>query len=285
MRTSRPPIEFVILALALIAAAAGCDDALRAPGRLAEVRHDPAPSEPAPDESFTTAEYVRRGLPEPDRPWSIDDLVQAKEVLESVAREGCQFLPRYQSERSGEVFARLTSPENLKPFLDPDLPLIERSLAAQFLQAHIEIINVYSSTFPSESAAGSEIEELIGFELQTTVVMLEVVDEIAAAINLEDPTYEQAREKLLQMKQSGGGLVTGCLVMLTERQTYPIDARVRLVGHMRQAFPKLIPRFPPEARVEALDRLATLQGDPDLKELQPGLDELHSIVSAIVNAQ
>src|SRR5919109_1579901 len=68
-----------------------------------------APADPkAPrDESLTSEEYIRLGLAAPDRDWTGNDMVEAEKVLASLAQKGYRQLPRYKSERSGEVFARL----------------------------------------------------------------------------------------------------------------------------------------------------------------------------------
>src|SRR5262245_1697923 len=58
------------------------------------------------DTSLTTEAYVRRGMPKPDHAWSPAELEQAKRVLQLLDQGE---YPRHRSERSGEVFARLTS--------------------------------------------------------------------------------------------------------------------------------------------------------------------------------
>src|SRR5580704_15216011 len=74
------------------------------------------------DQSLTTEQYVELGLPAPDRPWTGEEMTQAAEVLSRIAAGGAERLPRYRSERSGEVFARLTSADNLEVVTRDSLP-------------------------------------------------------------------------------------------------------------------------------------------------------------------
>jgi hypothetical protein len=94
--------------------------------------HGGAPGDPkgARDESLTSEEYIRLGLAAQDREWSGDDMVNAEKILTSLAQKAYRQLPRYKSEHSGAMFARLTSPQNLDLFRNRTLPL-----AARFPQA------------------------------------------------------------------------------------------------------------------------------------------------------
>lgn len=61
-----------------------------------------------PDESLVIEEYVRLGIPEPQRPWSLDEHDQALDTLGRLQRAQ---LPRYGSDRSGVLFERLLASE------------------------------------------------------------------------------------------------------------------------------------------------------------------------------
>jgi hypothetical protein len=51
---------------------------------------------------------------------------------------------------------------------------------------------------------------------------------------------------------------------------------------MQETFPLIVSRLPLNARAETLSRLEKLQADPAMKDLQPGLRELHLKVKASV---
>jgi hypothetical protein len=244
-----------------------------------------APADPkAPrDESLTSEEYIRLGLAAPDRDWSGNDMVEAEKVLASLAQKGYRHLPRYQSERSGEVFARLTSPQNLDLFRNRSLPLDGRfPQTLNYLQAGNEIFKLYFSAYLKKEVRDSELVELMGAQFRTTAVLLELVDEFLPTIKKDDPKYEVRMQGLEQMKRGLASIVAGGLQTLTEREGYRASELARLVGYMQETFPLIVPRLPPGVRAETIIRLEKLQADSAMKDLQPGLGELHLKVKASV---
>jgi hypothetical protein len=232
---------------------------------------------------LTADEYLRLGLPAQDREWSGDDMGKAEKVLASVAQKGYRQLPRYKSERSGEVFERLTSPQNLDLFKNRTLPLDARfPQALNYFQASNQVLKLYLAGFLKKDVRDSELVELMGSQFRSTVVMLELVDEFVPTIKKDDPKYEVRMQGLDQMKRGLASVVAGGLQTITERESYRGSELVRLVGYMQETFPLIVPRLPPGARTETVLRLKKMQDDPALKDLQPGLGELHSKVKAAV---
>jgi hypothetical protein len=86
----------------------------------------PAQPDREKDQSLKSEEYVRMGLPAPDKVWSGADMMKANQVLASFTPGKAAQLPRYKSSRSGDVFARLTSVESLPSFRDRAVPVQTR---------------------------------------------------------------------------------------------------------------------------------------------------------------
>jgi hypothetical protein len=244
---------------------------------------EPADPKGSGDESLTSEEYLRLGMPAQDRDWFGGDMVNAEKILASLAQQGYRQLPRYKSERSGEMFARLTSPQNLDLFKNRTLPLDARfPQALNYFQASNQVFKLYLAGFLKKEVRDSELVELMGAQFRSTVVMLELVDEFLPTIQKDDPKYQVRMQGFDQMKRGLASVVAGGLQTLTERESYRGSELVRLVGYMQETFPLIVPRLPPGARTETLLRLAKMQDDPALKDLQPGLGELHSKVKASV---
>ncbi len=262
----------------------GCSNSPTFPGQ-AHSSKGGAPADPKPpaDDSLTSEEYLRLGLPAQDREWSGDDMVKAERTLASLVQTGYRQLPRYKSERSGEMFARLTSPQNLDLFKNRTLPIEARfPQALNYFGAGNQVLKLYLAGFLKKEVGDSELVELMGSQFRSTVVILELVDEFLPTIKKDDPKYQARMEGLDQMKRGLAGVVAGSLQTLTERESYRESELVKLVGYMRDTFPLIVPRLPPGARTETLLRLEKMQEDPALKDLQPGLGELRSKVKASV---
>src|SRR6187401_2202300 len=92
------PMALVIVTLAV------CGCGRRTPAPPAEPAAQPivptataiAAPDPPSDESLTSEEYIRLGMPAPDREWSGQDMLTAEKVLASLAEQGNRRLPRYQ---------------------------------------------------------------------------------------------------------------------------------------------------------------------------------------------
>jgi hypothetical protein len=235
------------------------------------------------DESLTSEDYLRLGLPAQDRDWSGDDMVQAANALTALAQKGHRQLPRYKSDRSGEVFARLTSPQNLELFRDRTFPLgVRLPQALIYVQASNQIFKLYLAGFVKKDVHGGDLLELLGGQLRTCAVLVELVDEFAPTIAKDDPKYEARMQGLAQMKRGLASVVAGGLQTLTERANYRKSELVKLIGCMQETFPRIFPQLPPGTRTEMLLLLDKMQDDPTLKDLQPGLGELRAKVKASV---
>jgi hypothetical protein len=170
------------------------------PNRLKDVL--PADPQASNDESFTSEEYLHLGLPAQDREWSGDDMVKAEKILASVAQKGYRQLPRYKSERSGEVFARLTSPQNLDLFKNRTLPFEVRfSQATNYFQASNQIFKLYLAGFLKGDVRDSELVEFMGAQFRSSLVMLELVDEFLPTIRKDDSKYQVRMQGLDQMRR------------------------------------------------------------------------------------
>ncbi len=202
-------------------------------------------------------------------------MIKAEKVLTSLAQKGGRHLPRYKSERSAEVFARLTSPQNFGLFRNRSLPLEARfSQLLDYYQASNQILKLYLSAFLKKDVRDSELIELMGAQLRSTVVVLELVDELLPTLKKDDPSYQVRIQGLEQMKRGLASVVAGGLQTLTEREIYRASELARLVDYMQETFPLIVPRLPPGARTETVVRLEKMQEDPAFKDLQPGLGEL-----------
>jgi len=235
------------------------------------------------DESLTSDEYIRIGMPAQDRDWFGDDMVKAEKILASLVQKSYRQLPRYKSDRSGDMFARLTSPKNLEAYKNKTLPFNARySQALAYYQSSGQIMLIYTAGFMKKEVRDSELVELMGSVLRTTVIVIDLADEMLPTIKKNDPDYAVRMQGVDQMKRGLASVVAGSLQTLTERKSYRGSELARLVGYMQETFPQIVSWLPPGSRTETLLRLEKMKDDPTLRDLQPGLGELYSKVKLSV---
>jgi len=256
--------------LVLAAATSGC-------GSPTPSARRPAPREdaPPPDYSLTAAEYRKLGLPVPARPWSAADMSQAAVVLDTLARRHPEQLPRYQSDVSGKVFARLTSADQLKTFRDRSVPIAKRLTQALDCEAAIkQVAESYMAAARARAVGDPELVEMLGTLLRLAVVISVLADEFRPTLNPKDPAYAEGADQLAQIRDELAATVAGSVLALEKSRLRPADLS-RLVGHIQDTFPVLVPRLLPKARADTLKRLEALTRVPLLKGLQVNVRRLH----------
>jgi hypothetical protein len=149
------PCAVALMVLVLVAT--GCASASApSPG---SIRSDGAAAQgAAEDVSLSARDYIARGLPAPDRIWLGNDVETAANVLATLAEQGHGQLPRAGSARSGEVFTRMTSADNLAYYRDRTLPLNARlPLALTHLQAGSQLLKLYLAQFLTNDVRDTEM--------------------------------------------------------------------------------------------------------------------------------
>jgi hypothetical protein len=79
-----------------------------------------------PDESWPVGDYLRIGMPDPDRLWTAADYRDCRDILYKLERTQRTALPRLESAKSGPLFARFVNPTNTLLLADRFLPTEER---------------------------------------------------------------------------------------------------------------------------------------------------------------
>lgn len=232
------------------------------------------------DKSLTLIDYIQAGMPAHDRSWSGADMTRAANILVAIARKDVGQLPRYQSQRSGEAFERLTADDNLGFYRNRSLPIEQRLPdALNYMESSNQIHKSYLAAFNQHAVGDSELVELTGAQLRLSVVMIHLVNEFLPTLDKDDPTYPVRMKGLEGMKNGMAIIVAGSLQTLTESHAYRTSELKRLVGYMQDTFPDILRELPAGTRSETLVRLQTFLDDPKMQHLKPELAALLAVVA------
>lgn len=238
------------------------------------------------DFALTPIEYVEAGVPAHDRMWSGTDMLRAANSLAAIAQDGARRLPRYRGARSGEVFARLTTDENLEFYRNRSVPLEQRmGEGLNYMQAVKQLLVLYLSAINQESIGAGEIVEVLGAQLRMSVVMFGLVDEFFPTLNKTAPDYGVRMDGLKGMKSAMALVVSAGLQTLTESQTYQTEDLKRLAGYLQDTLPDILPELSEGSRRETLVRLRSFVDDSRMQTLQPELTALMKIAERAVEAE
>jgi hypothetical protein len=88
--------------------------------------------------------------------------------------------------------------------------------ALESIDAANRILKIYLDAFTRGKVGDSEMIELFGAQLRSSVVMFELLDEFLPTLDKNDPTYPVRMEDLQKMKKGMAHVVQGNLITVTE---------------------------------------------------------------------
>ncbi|HEY3969490.1 MAG TPA: hypothetical protein VGM05_33360 [Planctomycetaceae bacterium] len=227
------------------------------------------------DRSLTLDVYHDAGMPAHERRWSGTDMTRAANTLSAMTQTDVGKLPRLESPRSGPLFARMTSEENLDLLRNQSLPIDQRLPdALMFMQGSSAILKLYLASFHKDGTGSTELIEIYGAQLRLWVVISQILDAFIPTLDKNDRTYEVRMQGLEKFREGLEMAVAGTLQTLTERAAYNTAELKRLLGFMQQTYPVLLPGLPQGTRQEAIDRLQSFRKNPAMADLNAVLTTL-----------
>lgn len=168
-------------------------------------------------------------------------------------------------------------------FRDRDLDLeIRLPALLEYYQASNLIFIAYANAFHQEAVGGRELVELYGHLLRSTVVLLEVVEELRPLLDPDDPSYDVRLAGLEQMKGGLAMITAGTLESLQDHDSLTLEQQHILLGFMEETFPRIVPGLSAAGRMETLRELHRLGSDRAMAHAKPRLDRLSAKLEAAI---
>ena len=247
---------------------AGCSKARTSAASIPPSRVGITPSEE--DHSLSVGEYIARGMPTLEREWVAQDFEDAAQVLKRLAQEDSSRLPRFESVKSGALFARFANPENLTVLRDRSLPIKMRvGLLDEYLTGMKTILRVYIDALMRGQPTDREVIRMMGVLTRLTRLTYPLMYEFTATLPPDDPKMEARRAGIQQMREGTATMLQGWLLTLTERSHYRKEELLILCGYLKDDLPALFPELLPEAQTQVRNKLRQLgeqEKDPDLQK-------------------
>ena len=230
------------------------------------------------DRSLTVDGYIKYGCPAPNRSWGLQDMFQARSALTTnplLAGNNRPPLPRFESERSGKLFARITSSQNLERLRDNSIPLKNRlDFASAYAVNFASIYELYAMAFFQSEVGDSEMVEICGFYLQLASSWKELVDESLRTALKDEPGYDGYVKGAERGKAGWAIIVDLGLTILADKAHYRASERLKLLGYVK----KTIPALTANSSSDLLRRVREMIEDPDQKALHDDLKSFEQIV-------
>jgi hypothetical protein len=238
------------------------------------------------DESLTPDEYLMAGIPACDKPWSATEMAAAASTLTKIAQANPKHLPQYRSPKSGALFARLTSPDNINRFKDKNTPIATRfGEVGEFLQASNQLLKLYHVSFMQASLRGSEVIEIIGTNLRASVALIELLRELAPTLDKKDASYFNRMAAIENVRLGFTSMIASGFQAISERSYYQTDDMTRLLAYMQESFPTILMEVQPERRTELFAQLNKLLNNEGEADLRVGLEKLKKLMTAALEVE
>ena len=180
------------------------------------------------DLSLTENEYTAKGMPDIGKVWTEQELIKAHVTLGSLRTKNFLTLPVKGSRKSGKVFSRIISRENLSFLDDPSKPLRDKAFEIQTLANFLnEISEMYHDNLRTEQYYSKELIDIFISEIYVREKMLELAEKIKNARDPADMAMSSGRPAIV------GGYVNLIRILVREQEktkSYPSGELKRLSG-------------------------------------------------------
>ena len=221
---------------------------------------------PRPASSLGTADFLDRGVPSPDRPWSAKDYSAATGALRGLKADA---YPLLGDPKSGPVFARFVADDNLAFIRDAEMPLDTRlPESVDALGQSRSLAGLYLEAFQHGAPLGPETLALFGFLFTEAASVLDLADAFILTLDPKDPKYPVRMQGAARVVNGIGEMADGAVITLGEKKAYALADLRSFTDGIRGSVPKLVARLDAEHRQEIVDKLTRArdaEADPGLK--------------------
>jgi hypothetical protein len=218
------------------------------PGGLAPPGTTEAAARAANDTSLPASVYRAAGVPEVDREWSVEDYERGARVLLQMVQGGRDDLPRKESQRSGQVFARLVAAGNFSGIPKVETAPSRARLAQRYLGVFPGLLQLYSPANDGLDFAPEQAELIVAL-----LELLKLALDSSRDCVLEEATWQGPYD---DQKTMAVRVLQGIDRMLAETDRYPGPLQERLRAHTARLAPLLVSHLDPEQR-ELVPSIAT----------------------------
>lgn len=144
------------------------------------------------DHSLTIKEYVKMGMPDHKITWTNDEYISANITLSTLKINNPQAFPRKRSKKSGDLFKRLVSKENLSFTNNQELPIRNRAFLIQhYPRFQYELTQLYTDSSKEEQYYHEELIETYIFGLFIHGKMLDLAGIIMNSEREEEKSIQE----------------------------------------------------------------------------------------------
>ena len=144
------------------------------------------------DRSIDMKELKKMGMPDCDKLWTGKEYGKAYSILMGIKNNQPYKLPRKGSEKSGEVFNRLISRENMSFLENDSIPLnVRAEVILRFLSTYEDVIDIYTNILMKKQYYTPELVDIYLFGLDIMQNMLILGEKINKSTEPDDVAFQE----------------------------------------------------------------------------------------------
>ena len=163
----------------------------------------------APDNSSSSMDLIGQGMPSFDRSWTSADYSVVEGILADIAKNDATMLPRRDSAKSGSVFERIVSVENLNLTQSETNRTARASALAAYLKSIAAILQIYSSATNAHHSYDAELVDLYVLFLEALKRTNKNASELLSSLPKESTARDISEKNIERMKSSTSALFGG----------------------------------------------------------------------------
>jgi hypothetical protein len=145
-------------------------------------------------------EYQELGMPDNNRVWNMEDYSNAFYVLNTLKYQNLKALPSRDSEKSGVLFSRMISLDNLSFLQDETLPLyVKADMIKWFVNTLMELKVAYTNIGMTRQYYVRELNDIDITRMRVVQRMLDLGHEINESDDLSDVDMQSDYPKIQKM--------------------------------------------------------------------------------------
>ncbi|MFK8104213.1 MAG: hypothetical protein AB8G15_16920 [Saprospiraceae bacterium] len=228
-----------------------------------------------PDNSTNVEGFLQNGIPPINQVWTPDTYEKAFEVLFKIYELDKYSMPRYQSQASAPVFARLVAAENFDYLLDSNYTLKDRVVALErYAYLPDRLLAIYAEKTANYERFGGEVLEILRLTARLTSHAVLLLNELKSSIGKQADTdgFKEGYNNILKAHESAVASIIN--IFENSKERYPALALEDFSCTMLVFIPEVWPQLKASDREALWSRIEILSKDYPQKKIRKRLRKL-----------
>lgn len=199
-----------------------------------------------PDNSPYTVDFIKMGIPDIHRRWTASDFDKTFKLLDRIYQMDKYSMPRYQSEYSHDIFAKMTAFDNFDYLLDESVNFGHRVAALEkFRKVPLRILVYYWESKEKKERFGKEVMQCMLLRVYANNQVKKLYDQLKIQLG----GRAEYRELMTQGNAINNSLIASVddilLLLETKYTRYDIDNLEQFAQQIRHLLPQTWSQLPP----------------------------------------